>query len=70
MPAAFRAWLRPIREGDEEAMLFLVRTAELTGPGRTIARIDDPVAARALLASWIGPRAPNASLRRGLLGGT
>ncbi|MBR0656817.1 chalcone isomerase family protein [Plastoroseomonas arctica] len=70
MPAAFRAWLRPIRDGEEESMLFLGRTAELTGPGRPAARIDDALAAQTLLASWIGPRAPNAALRRGLLGGT
>ncbi|MES2710562.1 MAG: chalcone isomerase family protein [Pseudomonadota bacterium] len=70
LPAAFRAWLRPVRDGEEEAMAFRARTAELTGPGRPAARIEDPVAARTLLAAWIGPGAPNAALRRGLLGGT
>jgi len=70
MPAAFRAWLRAIREGEEEAMLFLNHTATLSAPGRPDARIEDAAVARTLLESWIGPRAPNAALRRGLLGGT
>lgn len=70
LPTAFRAWLRPVRSGEEEAMLFRARTADLSGPGRPPARIDDPLAAQTLLPAWIGPRAPNAALRRGLLGGS
>lgn len=70
MPPAFRAWLRPIRDGEEEAMLFRDRVADLMGPGRPPARINNEAAAQILLAAWIGPRAPNAALRRGLLGGT
>lgn len=68
LPAAFRAWLRPISAGDAERWLFLGGEARLDGPGRPPARLAEPGYARQLLAAWIGPAAPTDALRRGLLG--
>ena len=68
LPAAFRAWLRPIAAGDVERWLFLDGEARLEGPGRPPARLADAAFARRLLAAWIGPAAPTEALRRGLLG--
>jgi hypothetical protein len=68
LPAAFRAWLRPISAGDAERWLFLGGEARLDGPGRPPARLSEPGFARELLLAWIGPAAPTDALRRGLLG--
>lgn len=68
VPSALRHWLRPIGPGDEERYLFLPDAAELTANAAPPARIEGTEAARTLLATWIGPAAPTAALRRGLLG--
>jgi hypothetical protein len=67
-PPALRAWLRPIRAGDEERYLILPDAAVLRANGDAPARIDGAEAARTLLATFIGPAAPTEALRRGLLG--
>jgi hypothetical protein len=66
MPAAFRAWLRPITAGAEERFLFVGEAATLEGPGRSSLRL--PNAARQLLSAWIGAGTPTEAVRRGLLG--
>lgn len=66
-PDAFRAWLRGVRPGEEERMLFQSGTVRLEGAGRAPARIPDPAFAQALLDSWVGGTA-EPGVRRGLLG--
>lgn len=69
MPEAFRRWLRPLSPGDEERFLFPPGGgAELAAGIAPPLRLDGGPAARALLAAFIGPAAPTAALRRGLLG--
>ena len=67
-PEPLRAWLRPIGAGDAERYLILADAAEVTANAAPPVRIPGALAARTLLATFIGPGAPTAALRRGLLG--
>lgn len=67
-PEPLRAWLRPIGAGDAERYLILADGAELAANDAPSVRIPGALAARTLLATFIGPAAPTAALRRGLLG--
>ncbi|WP_376098644.1 chalcone isomerase family protein [Roseomonas sp. CCTCC AB2023176] len=68
LPAAFRAWLRPIAAGDVERQFFRGDGVVLSGPGRPEAFQPGMAFARRLLATWIGMEA-DPDVRRGLLGG-
>jgi len=68
MPAVFRDWLRPLAGGDAEDQFFADGGARCAGRGRPDAWVAG-AAAGTLLAAWIGPQVPPATLRRGLLGG-
>lgn len=68
VPEPLRAWFRPIAAGDRERYLILPDAAEVAANDAPPQRIPGAEAARTLLASFIGPGAPTAALRRGLLG--
>jgi len=67
MPPEFRARLRDLPAGQVEDWLFLPDHAEIAYAGETPVRVTAPQGA-AMLASFIGPDAGSAGLRRGLLG--
>ncbi len=67
-PPGLRASMRDIAAGDVETYLFRPDGAEVAANGGPPNAIPGAEAARILLATWIGPAAPTAALRRGLLG--
>jgi hypothetical protein len=68
VPETLRNWLRLITAGDEERYVVLPDGAEVSVNGGAPVRIAGAVAARTLLATFIGEAAPTEALRRGLLG--
>ncbi|WP_458093950.1 chalcone isomerase family protein [Roseomonas sp. WA12] len=68
MPADFRARLRDLPAGQMEDWLFLPDRAEIAYAGEAPVRVGGQQG-RMMLASFIGPDASSAGLRRGLLGG-
>jgi hypothetical protein len=67
MPADFRARLRDLPAGQVEDWLFLPDHAEIAYAGEAPVRVG-PRQGMMMLASFIGPDAASAGLRRGLLG--
>jgi hypothetical protein len=67
MPAAFRARLRDLPEGQREEWLFLPDRTEIAYAGEAPVRIGVREGAM-MLSTFIGPNADSAGLRRGLLG--
>lgn len=68
MPPAFRARLRDLPVGQVEDWLFLPDRTEIAYAGEAPATVTAQNGAM-MLASFIGPNAESAGLRRGLLGG-
>ena len=68
MPPDFRARLRDLPAGQMEDWLFLPDRAEIAYEGEAPVRVGGQQG-RMMLASFIGPDAASAGLRRGLLGG-
>ena len=68
MPADFRARLRDLPAGQVEDWLFLPDRAEIAYAAEAPVRVGGQQG-RMMLASFIGPDASSAGLRRGLLGG-
>jgi len=68
MPQAFRDRLRDLPAGQVEDWLFLPDRAEIAYAGERPVGVTAGQG-RAMLASFIGPDAGSAGLRRGLLGG-
>ena len=68
MPPDFRARLRDLPAGQVEDWLFLPDRAEIAYAGEAPVRVGGQQG-RMMLASFIGPEASSAGLRRGLLGG-
>lgn len=58
----------PVRAGDTETLVIDQQGIAVSRDGATAHLIDDPHFGVALLASMIGPSAPTAGFRRGLLG--
>lgn len=67
MPAAFRARLRDLPSGQVEDWLFLPDRTEIAYAGEAPVAVT-PRQGTMMLASFIGPDAASAGLRRGLLG--
>lgn len=64
----FLAAVPPMRAGDRFALAFTAGRVDVTMNGRPIGTIPDPMFARAVLASFIGPVPPTPRVKRELLG--
>jgi hypothetical protein len=64
----FLAAVPPVRAGDRSTLAFTPAGLAITINGRTVGTISDPIFARAVLATFIGPDPPTARLKRELLG--
>jgi hypothetical protein len=63
----FLAAVPPMRTGDRSTLAFTREGLQITLDGHTLATITDPVFARAVLATFIGPEPPTQRLKRELL---
>lgn len=67
-PEPLLDWVRTAAPETEECYAAGPEGARLSGPGRPDAILPGAAAARALLATWLGPAPPTEALKRGLLG--
>jgi hypothetical protein len=66
--ARFLAAVPAMRSGDRSTLAFTPAGVSITLNGQTLGMISDPMFARAVLATFIGPHPPTERLKRGLLG--
>lgn len=66
--ARFLAAVPAMRAGDHSTLAFTPGGVSITLNGQTVGTISNPMFARAVLATFIGPDPPTARLKRELLG--
>ena len=66
--ARFLAAVPAMHAGDRSTLVFASGRVQISMNGRSLGTVGDPVFARAILASFIGPYPPTARLKRELLG--
>ncbi len=65
----FLAALDPVKDGDEIVITYLAATGtSLTLAGKDKLTIAGPDFARVIFSVWLGPKPPNAGLKKGILG--